>query len=72
MVYTLLYIISSKTAHRVVGYFEEEACKSYTEFLDKIASGEVEKHCRASHRNQLLQVATGCTFDGRYFTYPRR
>jgi len=26
VVYTLLYIISSKTAHRVVGYFEEEAC----------------------------------------------
>ena len=42
VVYTLLYIISSKTAHRVVGYFEEEACKSYTEFLEKIESGEVE------------------------------
>ena len=42
VVYTLLYIISSKTAHRVVGYFEEEACKSYTEFLEKIDSGEVE------------------------------
>lgn len=36
IVYSLLYIISSKTAHRVVGYFEEEACKSYTEFLAKI------------------------------------
>jgi len=42
MVYTLLYLVSSKTAHRVVGYFEEEACKSYTEFLEKIESGEVE------------------------------
>lgn len=42
VVYTLLYILSSKTAHRVVGYFEEEACKSYTEFLEKIDSGEVE------------------------------
>ena len=42
MVYTLLYILSSKTAHRVVGYFEEEACKSYTEFLEKIDCGEVE------------------------------
>ncbi|MCP5076555.1 MAG: oxidase [Psychromonas sp.] len=40
--YTLLYLLSSKTAHRVVGYFEEEACKSYTEFLEKIKSGEVE------------------------------
>ncbi|WP_022943187.1 alternative oxidase [Psychromonas hadalis] len=42
VVYTLLYILSSKTAHRVVGYFEEEACKSYTEFLEKIENGEVE------------------------------
>ena len=41
-VYTFLYILSSKTAHRVVGYFEEEACKSYTEFLDKIDEGVVE------------------------------
>ena len=42
IVYTILYILSSKTAHRVVGYFEEEACKSYTEFLEKIDCGEVE------------------------------
>ncbi|MCG6200261.1 alternative oxidase [Psychromonas antarctica] len=42
VVYSLLYIISSKTAHRVVGYFEEEACKSYSEYLDKIDQGEVE------------------------------
>jgi len=41
-VYTFLYLLSSKTAHRVVGYFEEEACKSYTEFLDKIDEGVVE------------------------------
>lgn len=42
IVYTFLYILSSKTAHRVVGYFEEEACKSYTEFLEKIDEGIVE------------------------------
>ena len=42
IVYTFLYILSSKTAHRVVGYFEEEACKSYTEFLEKIDQGVVE------------------------------
>lgn len=29
----LLYLISSKTAHRLVGYFEEEAVYSYTEYL---------------------------------------
>ncbi len=41
-VYAFLYLLSSKTAHRVVGYFEEEACKSYTEYLDKIDQGVVE------------------------------
>ena len=35
----LLYLISSKTAHRVVGYFEEEAVYSYTEYLAGIDSG---------------------------------
>ncbi|MGF1720139.1 alternative oxidase [Vibrio kyushuensis] len=42
VVYSIIYIFSSKIAHRVVGYFEEEACKSYTEYLEKIESGEVE------------------------------
>lgn len=35
----LLYIISSKTAHRIVGYFEEEAVISYTEYLKEIDAG---------------------------------
>ncbi len=35
----LLYLISSKTAHRVVGYFEEEAIISYTEYLDHVDKG---------------------------------
>ena len=35
----LLYLISSKTAHRVVGYFEEEAVYSYTEYLAGVDSG---------------------------------
>ena len=38
----LLYIISSKTAHRVVGYFEEEAVYSYTEYLAGVDSGKYE------------------------------
>lgn len=41
-VYGLIYLLSSKIAHRVVGYFEEEACKSYTEYLNKIDDGEVD------------------------------
>lgn len=35
----LLYLISPKTAHRVVGYFEEEAVYSYTEYLAGVNNG---------------------------------
>lgn len=35
----LLYLISSKTAHRVVGYLEEEAVHSYTEYLAAVDKG---------------------------------
>ena len=31
--YFIVYIISYKTAHRMIHYFEEEAVKSYTEYL---------------------------------------
>lgn len=34
-----LYLISPKTAHRVVGYFEEEAVISYTSYLEEIDEG---------------------------------
>ena len=35
----LLYLLSSKTAHRLVGYFEEEAVYSYTEYLAGVDDG---------------------------------
>lgn len=38
----VLYLVSSKTAHRVVGYFEEEAVYSYTEYLAGIDKGQYE------------------------------
>lgn len=37
--YFLLYLISPRTAHRVVGYFEEEAVYSYTEYLAGVDNG---------------------------------
>jgi len=40
--YTLLYLIDYKTAHRMIGYFEEEAVRSYTDYLAMVESGEVE------------------------------
>ena len=35
----LLYLLSARTAHRVVGYFEEEAVLSYTLYLQEIDEG---------------------------------
>jgi ubiquinol oxidase len=40
--YTILYTVSYKTAHRMIAYFEEEAVKSYTEYLALVQSGAVE------------------------------
>ncbi len=40
--FLLLYIVSSRTAHRLVGYFEEQAVYSYTQYLEEIDAGRVE------------------------------
>jgi len=40
--YFFLYLIAPKTAHRVVGYLEEEAVVSYTHYLAEIDAGRVE------------------------------
>ena len=39
VLFSILYLFSSKTAHRVVGYFEEEAVISYTLYLKEIDEG---------------------------------
>lgn len=40
--YAIVYLLFPKTAHRIIGYFEEEAVRSYTEFLAEIDSGKIE------------------------------
>ena len=40
--YFVLYLFSARTAHRVVGYFEEEAVKSYTDYLREIDAGRLD------------------------------
>nr|prf alternative oxidase 1 [Solanum tuberosum] len=40
--YFLGYLLSPKFAHRVVGYLEEEAIHSYTEFLKEIDKGTID------------------------------
>ena len=40
--YFLLYVFFSRTAHRMIHYFEDEAVKSYTEYLNLVNKGEIE------------------------------
>ena len=37
----LLYLLSPRTAHRLVGYFEEEAVVSYTRYLAEVDAGTI-------------------------------
>jgi len=40
--YGLLYLVWPRVAHRMVGYFEEQAVISYTNYLEMIDAGEEE------------------------------
>jgi ubiquinol oxidase len=40
--YFVLYLFAPRTAHRTIGYFEEEAIHSYTQFLNEIDAGNFE------------------------------
>ena len=40
--YFFMYIFFTKTAHRMIGFFEDEAVKSYSEYLKMIEDGEIE------------------------------
>lgn len=42
ILYLLMYILSSKTAHRFVGYLEEEAVISYTHYLQELDDGRID------------------------------
>jgi len=42
LMYSIIYLFSQRTAHRIVGYFEEEAVFSYTEYLKELESGVIE------------------------------
>ena len=37
----IIYVLFPRTAHRVVGYFEEESVYSYTEYLREIDNGKI-------------------------------
>jgi ubiquinol oxidase len=50
--YFFVYLISPKTAHRTVGYFEEEAINSYHHYLALIESG----HTRNVHAPEIART----------------
>ena len=41
IMYSIIYLVSQRTAHRIVGYFEEEAVFSYTDYLKELKSGRI-------------------------------
>ena len=40
--FILLYVFFPKIAHRMVGYFEEQAVISHTQYLEEIEMGKIE------------------------------
>ena len=56
----LLYLVSPRTAHRVVGYFEEEAVISYTQYLAEIDEGGIPT-CGARDRRRYWELADDAT-----------
>merc|ERR1712224_594970 len=41
LMYMFIFVISQRTAHRIVGYFEEEAVISYSEYLKELETGQI-------------------------------
>ena len=40
--YLIMYIVAPKTAHRMIHYFEAEAVRSYTDYIQLVESGKIE------------------------------
>jgi len=59
--YFLLYLASRRTAHRMVGYFEEEAVLSYTLYLDEIESGRMSNPPAPAIAKRYWNLADGAT-----------
>lgn len=57
----LLYLISPKTAHRMVGYFEEEAVVSYTSYLAELDAGRLPNVAAPPIAIKYWKLAPGST-----------
>src|SRR3990167_561137 len=56
-----LYLVSRRTAHRLVGYFEEEAVLSYTLYLAEIDAGRVPNVAAPSVARRYWKLADDAT-----------
>ncbi len=59
--YFLIYVLFPRTAHRIVGYFEEEAVFSYTEYLNEIDAGRIENIAAPHIAIEYWGLATNAT-----------
>jgi ubiquinol oxidase len=59
--YFLIYVLFPRTAHRIVGYFEEEAVFSYTEYLNEIDAGRIENIAAPHIAIEYWSLATNAT-----------
>jgi ubiquinol oxidase len=56
-----LYLVSARTAHRMVGYFEEQAVISYTLYLAEIDAGRVANVAAPAIAVAYWKLASGAT-----------
>jgi ubiquinol oxidase len=59
--YFMLYLASRRTAHRLVGYFEEEAVSSYTLYLGEIENGRMPNPPAPALARRYWKLADGAT-----------
>lgn len=59
--YFILYVFFPKTAHRMIGYFENQAVVSYTQYLEEIDSGRVENIPAPTIAIDYYQLNTNAT-----------
>jgi len=59
--YSVVYLVSSRTAHRIVGYFEEEAVTSYTLYLKEIDEGRSPNVAAPAIARQYWKMAADAT-----------
>ncbi len=59
--YFFLYLFAPRAAHRVVGYLEEEAVTSYTQYLGEIDAGRVENLPAPKIALDYWKLAPGAT-----------